>query len=63
MFPSSGEGGKTATQLGPLERANLNHWALIVVTQATVSKVVKPWNTEAEGAMALKAVTRRLLKT
>jgi hypothetical protein len=28
LFPSSGEGGeKTPTQLGPLERANLNHWA------------------------------------
>jgi hypothetical protein len=27
MFPSLGEGGKkTPTQLGPLERANLNHW-------------------------------------
>jgi hypothetical protein len=28
LFPFSGEGGeKTPTQLGPLERANLNHWA------------------------------------
>jgi hypothetical protein len=28
LFPSSGEGGeKTPTQLGPLERANLNPWA------------------------------------
>jgi hypothetical protein len=27
LFPSSSEGGvKTPTQLGPLERANLNHW-------------------------------------
>jgi hypothetical protein len=27
LFPSSGEGGqKTPTQLGPSERANLNHW-------------------------------------
>jgi hypothetical protein len=27
MFPSSREGeGKTPTQLGPLERANLYHW-------------------------------------
>jgi hypothetical protein len=28
LFLSSGEGGgeKTPTQLGPLERANLNHW-------------------------------------
>jgi hypothetical protein len=26
MFPSSGVGGKTLTQLGPLERTNLNHW-------------------------------------
>jgi hypothetical protein len=29
LFPSSGEGGeKTPTQLGPLERANLNHWSV-----------------------------------
>jgi hypothetical protein len=26
LFPSSGEGRKTLTLLGPLERANLNHW-------------------------------------
>jgi hypothetical protein len=26
LFPSSGQGGKTPSQLGPLERANLNHW-------------------------------------
>jgi hypothetical protein len=27
LFPSSGEGGeKTPTQLGPVERAHLNHW-------------------------------------
>jgi hypothetical protein len=25
-FPSSGEGRKTPTLLGPLERVNLNHW-------------------------------------
>jgi hypothetical protein len=25
MFPSSGEAGETPIQLGPLERANLNH--------------------------------------
>jgi hypothetical protein len=27
IFPSSNEGWETATQLGPLETANLNHWA------------------------------------
>jgi hypothetical protein len=27
MFPSSCDGKKTPTLLGPLERANLNHWA------------------------------------
>jgi hypothetical protein len=26
LFPSSGEGGKATTQLGPLETANLNQW-------------------------------------
>jgi hypothetical protein len=31
LFPSSGEGGKTPTQLGPLERANLNHWTTPVI--------------------------------
>jgi hypothetical protein len=32
LSPSSGEGGggKTPTQLGPLERANLNHWTIPV---------------------------------
>jgi hypothetical protein len=27
LFPSSGEGVKTPTQLGRLERANLSHWS------------------------------------
>jgi hypothetical protein len=26
LFPPSGEGGKTPTLLGPLERVNFNHW-------------------------------------
>jgi hypothetical protein len=26
LFPFSGAGRKTTTLLGPLERANLNHW-------------------------------------
>jgi hypothetical protein len=26
LFPFSGEGEKTPIQLGPIERANLNHW-------------------------------------
>jgi hypothetical protein len=26
LFPSTGQEGKTPSQLGPLERANLNHW-------------------------------------
>jgi hypothetical protein len=29
LFPSSGE-GETPTLLGPLERANLNHWTILV---------------------------------
>jgi hypothetical protein len=28
LFPSSGEGKEAHTILGPLERANLNHWTL-----------------------------------
>jgi hypothetical protein len=30
LFPSSGKEGKTPTQLGTLERANLNHWTIPV---------------------------------
>jgi hypothetical protein len=29
LFPSSGEGWKTSTMLGPLERANIKHWTQI----------------------------------
>jgi hypothetical protein len=29
LFPSSGEGGETPTQLGPLQIANLNHWTTV----------------------------------
>jgi hypothetical protein len=29
-LPSSGEGRKTSTLLGPLERANLNHWTICI---------------------------------
>jgi hypothetical protein len=28
LFPSSGEGGKTPALLGPVERSNLNHYAV-----------------------------------
>jgi hypothetical protein len=28
LFPSLGEGRETSILLGPLERANLNHWTL-----------------------------------
>jgi hypothetical protein len=31
LFPSSGVGGKTPNQLGPLDRANLNHWTTPVI--------------------------------
>jgi hypothetical protein len=36
QFLSSGEGGKAPTQLGPLERANLNHWKTPVKSQSKV---------------------------
>jgi hypothetical protein len=40
LFPSSGEGGeKTPTQLGPLERANLNHWTMEKVQKNSVNSV------------------------
>jgi hypothetical protein len=29
LSQSSGEGGNTPTILGPLERANLNHWTIL----------------------------------
>jgi hypothetical protein len=31
FFPSSGEGRKTPTILGLLERANLNHWTTLFI--------------------------------
>jgi hypothetical protein len=31
LFLSSGEGRKMPTLLGPLERANLNHWTISVI--------------------------------
>jgi hypothetical protein len=37
LFPSSGEGRETPTLLGPLERANLNHW-----THAFLSDLPSP---------------------
>jgi hypothetical protein len=38
LFPSSGEGGgKTPTQLSPLERANLNHWKPLCQSQSYVT--------------------------
>jgi hypothetical protein len=44
LFPSSGEVGKTPTQLGPLERANPNHWttrlSLSLMLRPTVSRPV-----------------------
>jgi hypothetical protein len=33
LFPSSGERRKRPTLLGPLERANLNHWTTRVIWQ------------------------------
>jgi hypothetical protein len=30
LFPSSGESGGEDTQLGPLERANINHWTSLL---------------------------------
>jgi hypothetical protein len=31
LFLSSGEGRKTPTLLGPLEKANLNHWTIFIL--------------------------------
>jgi hypothetical protein len=36
LFPSSGRGGETPTQLGLLERANLNHWTTYVTITTTI---------------------------
>jgi hypothetical protein len=43
LFPSSGKGGgKTPTQLGPLERANLNHWRTSVrFTTAIIAHLIE----------------------
>jgi hypothetical protein len=32
LFPSSGEGRETPTLLGPLERANSNHWMRLALS-------------------------------
>jgi hypothetical protein len=42
LFPSSDEGKETPTLLGPLERANLNHWTTQVkdTLRLTVSQSV-----------------------
>jgi hypothetical protein len=42
LFPSSGEVGKTPTLLGPLERANLNHWTTHVQVTLPVRLGVGP---------------------
>jgi hypothetical protein len=34
LFPSSGEGGgEDTSQLGPLERTNLNHWTALALSK------------------------------
>jgi hypothetical protein len=41
LCPSSGERGeKTPTQLGPLERANLNHWTTFARFTQLVSRIL-----------------------
>jgi hypothetical protein len=40
LFPSSCEGWKTPTLLGPLERANLNHWTGITGFVAFIRRLV-----------------------
>jgi hypothetical protein len=44
LFPSSDEGWETPAQLGPSERANLNHWTLYVsITTALVFMDLVCW--------------------
>jgi hypothetical protein len=49
-FPSSGEGTETPTLLGPLERANLNHWTKLDIALSkgpnTVSVSLRHLRTE-----------------
>jgi hypothetical protein len=40
LFPSSGEGWEMPTLLGPLERANPNHWAIYVRVRVTLRPAV-----------------------
>jgi hypothetical protein len=42
LFPSSGEGGGEDTQLGPLERANLNHWTSEWLDEISLKIINKP---------------------
>jgi hypothetical protein len=38
-FPSSGEGRETSILLGPLERANLNHWYRVNISLSSPDDV------------------------
>jgi hypothetical protein len=36
LFPSSGEGIETPTLLGPLQRANLNNWNIVLFCRPVI---------------------------
>jgi hypothetical protein len=40
LFPSSGEGRETPALLGPLEKAELNHWTTRVILTTAIYKRV-----------------------
>jgi hypothetical protein len=60
MFPSSGEGEeKTSTELGPLERANLNHWTKVYL----VVHYEKPKSVTFSCAQQLTNTTKQNFRT
>jgi hypothetical protein len=58
LFPSSGEGWETRTQLDSLQRANLNHWTVSETSCFLVFKNTG-WRTKSETAVILSVTHHR----
>jgi hypothetical protein len=57
-FSSSGEGREPSALLGPLQRANLNHWTIHVEVEATLQLMVSQSVCQVNVKPALGLVTR-----
>jgi hypothetical protein len=60
-FPYSDEGGKTPTQLGPLERANLNHWTTPVRFTQLFKNRLKWFKCKSESKLSASPSLERIL--